>query len=225
MSTNEVIDRLAKSLTPVRPLPPIGRRFAGWAAWALLVVGLEITLLGLPWRRSPDWARPSFWVSAGLALGASLFAAWAALRLSVPGEEKPVLHRRGPVAVLVLWALFELAAWAVALLRGAPFVLDGHWYCGVMILGPGLLIGAGFVVLLRRGVALNPNGCGALAALASVSFVAWSFQFACPLTSVSAHAVMWHVAPVGLAALLGFWLGRVVFSPLQQETIKRNPHR
>jgi hypothetical protein len=98
MSTNEVIDRLAKSLTPVRPLPPIGRRFAGWAAWALLVVGLEIALLGLPWRRSPDWARPSFWVSAGLALGASLFAAWAALRLSVPGEEKPVLHRRGPVA-------------------------------------------------------------------------------------------------------------------------------
>lgn len=220
MSTNEVIDRLAKSLTPVRPLAPIGRRFAGWAAWALLVAGLEIALLGFPRRPSPDWFRLSFWLSTGLALGVSLFAAWAALRLSVPGEEKPALHRRGPAAIFALWALFELGSWAVAAVRGAPLALDGHWYCGVMILGPGLFIGAGFVFLLRRGVALSPNWCGALAALASVAFVAWMFQFACPLASVSAHAVLWHLAPVGLAALFGFWMGRIVFGTFHKNASK-----
>lgn len=220
MSTNEVIDRLAKSLTPVRPLAPIGRRFAGWAAWALLVAGLEIALLGFPRRFSPDGFRPAFWLSTGLVLGVSLFAAWAALRLSVPGEERPALHRRGPMAVLILWALFELGSWAVALVRGAPLALDGHWYCGVMILGPGLLIGTGFVFLLRRGVALSPPWCGALAALASVAFVAWTFQFACPLVSVSAHAVLWHLTPVGLAALLGFLLGRTVFGKFCKDSSK-----
>lgn len=216
MSTNEVIERLARSLAPVRPLPSIGRRFAGWAAWALCVGGAEILWLGLPQRPGLDGFRFSFWLQTVLTLGISLFAAWAALRLSVPGDEKPTLHRRGPMALLALWAVFEAGAWAISVLRGAPFSFDGHWYCGILILGPGLFIGGGFVLLLRRGVALSANWCGALAALASVSFVAWSFQFACPLTSVSAHAVLWHLTPVGLAVLIGFWMGKFFFPQIRK---------
>jgi len=206
-STQDLIQELAADLRPVRRLPRLRVAAAGvLAAWLLGVVAS--VSLGGPALSLGVGDAASLVILAGLLI-AGVAGPCAALAAAIPGRDA-VVRRAG--ALLVAGLVLAVGGALALLLRAGVGTGAGGSSCAsraaLLAIAPGL-VALAFVAracVLRRAVEAwtLPLGCLALGAMAvHVSCVAGD-----PL-----HVLLGHVlAPVALAALLGFafgaWLGR-----------------
>jgi hypothetical protein len=206
MNTNDLIENLARGLTPAAPLWQPGRRAAAWSLGAAFYLAILVVAMSAV-RADADGAGTGFWVSQIAAIVTGLLASRAAFASVVPGLPK---HSR-------VWVGLAALVWLGTLVAGSPRDFDWatvlaashEWLCvGFIVIGGAPLM-LGLTVMLRRGAPLNPAMTAALAALAVGALANVGACLSRPHAD-SAVTFAWHggvvVALVSVAALTGHFV-------------------
>jgi hypothetical protein len=206
MTTDTLIERLARELEPVRPLPRPAARAAMWIAGAAIFLGL----VAVPLTSSADVAANTaggvwFFVPALLAVVTGIVAAMAAFASVVPGYP----------GRLWIAAVTAAAAWAASLAIGARGrwsvppdpALPSEWLCVALIVSSGTPLMFVIARMLRRGAPFNPPLTAALAALAVASLAHVSACFTHPHTNHAATFV-WHGITLLVLVLVSVTMSR-----------------
>jgi hypothetical protein len=201
-NTQELIDKLSKDLSPVRPLQHPAVRTATWVAVLLPYVGLVIIVMGFLLKRPTAPLDRQFVVEQLFALATGITAAMSAFISVIPGRSRSYL----------LWPVLPLAGWLGALgrscLAAGPLNLTSHnmWcFPFVIILGtaPAIVLW----VMLRRGAPLTPQVTAGLAALAAAGVGNFCVRLI-HQEDVTVMLLVWHVGGVFLLAALSSKAGR-----------------
>lgn len=218
MNTDELIERLAADLKPVRPLWPPWARAALWLGVAIpyvaAVVWGKLTMVD-PAQAAND---TRFMVEQAATLATALTAAIAAFRSAVPGFDMRILLL--PIAPLGLWLASVGHGCVQDWLRlGADgLTIRPDWDCLPMATIIGIVPLAAIIVMLRKAAPLHPRLTLALAALAVASIANFGLQFA-HVRDASIMVLVWHLGAAAVLAALGGWLGKRVLrwqpNPLQ----------
>ena len=207
-----MIGDLVNDLRPVKPVRPTSVRMAAWAGAA--AAGLAIFLTVISARRNLDALLQSgrLLTDFSTVLLIAVSASWGALRTSVPGEERPWLHKFLPIALLAFWFFFSVVqVLADAVRTGvAALVPDPHIACALLIAAAGLLLTIPIGFLIRRAAPIDARWCGALTALAASSTAMIGIEIIC-VYERPIHFGLYHVLPVVALTALGAWLGPRVF--------------
>ena len=169
MDTEELIERLAADLKPVRPLWPPWVRTVLWMGIALpyvaAVVWGKLTMVD-PVQVAND---TRFMIEQAATLATALTAAIAAFRSAVPGSNMRVLLL--PTVPLGLWLASVghgcIQDWLQLGAEGLTIRPD--WDCLPMATVIGIIPAAAIIVMLRRAAPLHPRLTLALAALSVAS--------------------------------------------------------
>jgi hypothetical protein len=169
MNTDDLIARLARNATPVRPMRRPAQRTAAWTMAAFVYLGALLLLLPARGDLALRLGDPRFLIEQAAALLTGVTAALAAFASVVPGYSRAVLW--APLGFAALW----LAAIVVGMGQGAEggvpaaLALRPHWACvGAVLLGAAVPAGA-LVAMIRRGAPVTPRLTIALAVLAAAA--------------------------------------------------------
>ena len=198
MRTDQLVDRLAGDLKPVR------RRSAGGDAAILGLAGaVELALvLGLGLMR-PDMPtamqQPSFWWKLG-SLGVIAGVSGVVAVLSFDPVRSP---RRGLRWLLALVAVCLAVGWFIdASGAGLPALAARlRWRDGLgcvakmVVLSVPAVIGLG--LLMRRGAATDAGGTALASGVAAAAWGAFVFVFACPVDD-PLYIAAWYAVGCGL---------------------------
>lgn len=100
-STEQLIDTLARGLTPVRPLRPPVTRALGWLAAAAAVIGAAVLRWADLAAFAARFSEPRMELEAAATLLTGVTAIIAAFHLSLP--DRSSLWRYAPLPPLALW--------------------------------------------------------------------------------------------------------------------------
>jgi hypothetical protein len=206
MNTNELIDDLARRLTPAAPLWPPNRRAAAWSLGAVLYLGVVVTAMALFTSRAGG-AGAGFWASQIAAVVVGLLATRAAFVSVVPG-----LSTRS-----TLWAALAGFVWLGTLVGAAPpdfdwvnvFGASQEWICVGFIMVAGAPLIWILFAMLRRGAALSPWQTAALASLAAGVLANVGACMSLPHAN-SAITFAWHGSVVVALMLAAALSGRLL---------------
>jgi hypothetical protein len=208
MNTDQLIERLAERLPPVRPLRRPAVRAAVWLCGAALYLGLMTLSMTSAADVTANSGASRFVVPQLAAIVTGILAAVAAFASVVPGYSRRVL----------IWPLVAGAFWVASLAIGSrgewsqPAALlsaPREWICVAVIALGGAPLVAALSVMLRRGAAFNPAMTAALAALSVGVLANVGACVSHPHTS-SSITLVWHGAAIlGIVALAAA-SGRIV---------------
>jgi hypothetical protein len=191
MNTNELIDNLARDLSPAPALPPPERRAAAWTGGALLFVAALVVGMRMaqPEAAADGWLG---WLPQLFAVATGVLASAAAFASTVPGASRRSVAVAG-AAVLASPGELE---W-----RGA-LEAQHEWLCVAVIIAGGVPLLIVLARLLRRGAPLSPALTGCLAALAAASLANIGACLSLPHPN-GAVTLVWHGGLTAVLALLG----------------------
>ena len=207
MRTDDLIGRLARAATPVRPLPPPAVRTSMWLVWAVLYLVIVALAMDAAISSGGTTMTRLYVLQQGAALVTGIVAARAAFVSVVPGASRRV------------WVLpiVSAAVWIVAVLWnvGADLRTTGvigvtsqtDWPCVASMLMGGVVLGGPLVWMLRGGAPLTPGTTAFLAGLAALILA----NIEACLTRSHAFAMtvlLWHGTTIGAAAVGVGQLGR-----------------
>jgi len=210
MKTDELIDRLGRDVTVTRPLPPPGTRTVMWMVWAGMYLVVVTVMMFVVMSSAGMVPTPSYLVQQSAAILTGVVAARAAFLSVIPGASGRVWVL--PAIGVVTWAATLLWSGVLDLQASGTFGVTSQsdWPCVVSMTVGGVVVGAPFFWMLRRGAPLTPGLTAFLAALAALSVA----NIEACLTRPHAFALtvlLWHggtvAAVAALCALLGHrWL-------------------
>jgi hypothetical protein len=199
MNTNELIDNLARDLSPAPALPPPGRRAAAWTGGALLFVAALVVGMRMaqPEAAADGWLG---WLPQLFAVATGVLASAAAFASTVPGASRRLVAVAG-AAVLAWLGSVLLASPGELEWRGA-LEAQHEWLCVAVIIAGGVPLLIVLARLLRRGAPLSPALTGCLAALAAASLANIGACLSLPHPN-GAVTLVWHGGLTAALALLG----------------------
>ena len=196
--------KLAADARPVRPVASGWMRAAGLVAIAAAVAAAGAVLLGLRGLHRLGAGQAA--LILGLLLVLVALAGSVAAAQMVPGARRPVSA----------WVLMASSAGVLAVLFGLLL----HDYSTVRFIPQGLAcLTAGLLnalpaaalawLVLRRGFVLDTVAAGAAAGLLAGLAGVVMLELHCPILQAP-HVMVWHVAVIPAATLLGSVAGRLV---------------
>lgn len=209
METDELIARLAKELTPVKPAPSPAICLLRWLVITVPALALVVWVVGPRPDLAYLLARPNFATAELLALGTALISAYAAFCAGRP--DQPGWKLWLPVVAMTLW-LAELGRQCFVLsLRtgGAALALRPDLMCVPAIAISGLAPAVAMVWFLRRSAMFRTTHaclCGALAAAAAAEAALRLFHAEDTMMMV----LVWQMGSVVLFTAFGGAVGRVM---------------
>jgi hypothetical protein len=165
MNTEDLIQRLADRLEPVRPLAPPWRRAAAWLACAAAYL-CGVVLLA--WARGRSLAGADL-VQQGALIATAISASVAAFASVVPASDKRMLGIPLAPGMLVMAALVWGCVVDVRMHGTFGVGREVDWPCVVSISVGGAVLWALGVAMLRRGAPLTPRVSSLLAGVAAFS--------------------------------------------------------
>lgn len=207
MESEQLIDRLATGLRPVRRMPPPGVQAMLWCALAVLVIGLAVAERGLRHDLAARMAMPQEVAQFLASVATGLAAALAAAMLARP-DRSPAWALL-PVVPLVLW-LGGLGWGCFADLgRMGPraLAMGTSWGCLKFILLMGTPLTAALYLLLRHAGPVRPLPVLLLGGLASAALCSAGLSLFHHLDAML-MILVWHGGAVASLAVLGWALGR-----------------
>lgn len=209
MRTEDLIADLAGRVTPVRPLPPPGKRALAWLLLAAACAIAGVTLIGARPDLMVRLTQSDYLWIAVLTSTASLGAVVVTLMLAIPGAERTPLLRVSTLGVLGLWAV--TMTWAVVSAgRGLPIATDPHWpACFARVVAIGVVPAFVLFAMARRALPLRPGLTAAFAVAAAMSLGALAVHIACPLDDAG-HAFLGHFVPVLAMVAIGVAVRRTL---------------
>src|SRR3546814_28082 len=209
METVDLIQRLATSVRPVRPLPPPWLRTTHWLAVALSSMAIVVMLMSPREDLVEKLSEARFLVEQAAAVATAVTAAIAAFCLIVPGRSRR----------LALLPLFPLAMWLGSLGFGCmqswlqfgteAWQVYPDWVCFPAIAMVGAVPALTMVIMLRRGAPMAPRmtvALGALAAAAVGNFGLRLFHY----QDAGLMVLIWQFGSVALLSALAGWSGGAV---------------
>jgi hypothetical protein len=189
---DRLVQALGADLRPVRRLAPPTLRVLMWLA---ILGGVALALamtsdVGSMIRRLI--AAPDLWLAATSSMLTAVFAAMAALELSLP--DRKAAWALLPLPALLLWigasGMGCLRTWSIA--EADPMPLDPPAHCLIYILGMSLPLSLILILMLRRGFSLRPNLTAIIGGLACASAAATLLNLIHPYdaaaTDLAVHA-------------------------------------
>jgi len=205
--SDDLIDRLVIDLQPVKRLRSPALRTIQFACLAIAAMTAAVLFGTLRADLAAKLHDPSYLAESGLLFMLFGGATFAALRSGVPGA-KP-----GSASWLV-----GLSASAWLLIVGAhyhapPDAID--FASGLACLHRTLVLGAlpacGLLAMMRRSAPLAAGTSGSLVMISAGALAVLGTRVLCAKDNAM-HVFAWHLAPVALFALLGWFVGRVWLS-------------
>jgi hypothetical protein len=210
MRTDEIIERLARDVRPLKPLRHPLRRGMEWLAGTSLflagLVAIRAMMLDAPLAGIPM----TLAVAQSAAMAASVTAAAAAFVTIVPGASRRVLP----------WPFLATAVWIGSLLLGllreggggiAVVSAATEWPCVLLIALGSLVPVVGLIHLLRQGAPLVPRSTLALGVLAAAGAANVAACLSHPHTS-SRVLLFWHGATILVLVAAGALAGRNILA-------------
>ncbi|TDH62751.1 DUF1109 domain-containing protein [Dankookia rubra] len=207
MESEQLIDRLATGLRPVRRLPPPGLQALLWCALAVLVIGFAVAVQGLRHDLAQRMALPQELAQFLASIATGLAAALAAAMLARPDRSAAWVLL--PVVPLVLW-LGGLGWGCFADLgRMGPdaLAMDTSWGCLKFILLMGTPLTVALYLLLRHAGPVRPLPVLLLGGLASAALCSAGLSLFHHLDAML-MILVWHGGAVAVLVVLGWALGR-----------------
>lgn len=206
--TDELIDRLAADLHPVRPRTLERRILAAMAlGCAITVVGAYLFLdltMGRPFGGA--YGSPMFWTKAGYTLAFGLLGLAAAPALARPHGR--IVWPFAAAGLLVVLALglgtmgWMHQGWAREELMGRTAMV-----CPWLITLTGLPVLLSLLLALRSTAPRSPTQAGTAAGLVAAGFGALVYAFYCGETGMMFMAV-WYTLGMAMTVALGTVIGR-----------------
>jgi hypothetical protein len=213
VKTELLIRQLAADARPTRVTRPVRTRLAWWMGVTVVVtavpVGVSVLRGSGPGESS---LTTGFLGEAVLTLIIALSAAFAALTLSVPGRERPLITVPVPVVSYAAWLV-----WLAASVSTIPVLAAGAWLappaakCAAHVLAASLPAGAWLAWLVREGAPLGARRTGVMTALAAGATGALATQLTC-VNRAAPHILLWHAVPVFAMAAAGMLMGGLLIS-------------
>jgi hypothetical protein len=220
MNTKDLIEDLARGLTPVAPLWRPGKRAVAWSLGAAFYVGFAVVVMRAV-GSDAGGAGPGLWISQIAAVVLGLLACRAAFGSVVPG-----LANHSPV-----WVGLAALVWLGSLVASSPWNFDWaivagashEWLCVGFIAIGGAPLMLALITMLRRGAPLRPGATAAFAALAVGALANVGACLSLPHAN-SAVTFAWHggavVTLVAAAALTGHLVFRWMPSRHPPRTVR-----
>ncbi len=204
-ATDELIAQLAGEARPVRRLWPPRARLGLWLALQVLVLAAAAVVLDLRPDAASKLREGAFAAEIALLFSIGSLDAALALLAAVPGRQPAAVPLLGSLAVVV--GALGIAYGSEPAVRDslAQLVALG-WPCAAHAAAVAAAPWALLLIALRRGAPLAPGVAGALGGLAAFCIAAAALRLTCPVDT-RWHLLVWHLAPVALAAGLSFWIG------------------
>ncbi len=203
-----LVEALAGTIKPVRPLWPVRARLGLWLLLEALVLVWAATHTGNDFMRK--FGHLDYALEVALFAAAATLAAMLALRLAIPGR------RAGPteVALSVVLALVGIALVAIGEPMRTGYSLGEFLSVGVgCAIETCLLAALPWIALwwaVKRGAPMRGAAAGASTGAAALLFAFALMRIKCPIDD-PLHILTWHLMPVlvitALSALAGAaWL-------------------
>ena len=211
MNTARLIQALADTAKPVRPLPRPWARSAMWLAIALPYIALVVFVMSPRSDLMAKITEARYLIEQLAALATGIAAAIAAFATTVPGYSRRILLL--PVLPLAIW-LGSLGQGCVdAWLRfGADGLsLQPDWFCFPAIVLVGAIPAVAMVVMLRRGAPLMPCTTVALGGLAAAGLGDFGLRLF-HLRDASLTVLIWQFGSVFVLAALAGLMGRYILN-------------
>jgi hypothetical protein len=205
MKTDELIEMLARGAGPAPRALPLRRLTPALAGGLLLGVAGAVGLFGpIP---AALYADPGPWIKFAYAGLLATVAVWWVARLGRPAAPVAAPARLAG-AVVALMLMLGMAALLAAPPGERLSALLGHsWVsCPLSVLALSLPTLAGALWALRGLAPTHLRRAGFAAGVLAGAVGAFSYALSCSELSPSFVAV-WYTAGIGLAGLLGAWLG------------------
>jgi len=206
-NVNELIDKLARDGTAVKPAPHpymLSLKWMGWAAAYLLV---SLMFSGLRPDLASKFHEP--WFVAEIAV---LFGIFVATSLSASLLSFPDIHQMrriafAPVLTFALFVLVMLFAWRA---DNPPAPLPVHSFqCTLGITMLSLLPAAWMFYVMRKFASTHYHLAGCCALLFAFSIGAiWLRLY--EVNNSIMHVIEWHYLPMIVFGIVGLWLGKVM---------------
>ena len=209
MNTDQLIDRLAADVTPVRRLLSPTQRAALWTALALVSVALGVVYFGVRHDIATAWANPGLLARLALLTTTMWLSVVSAFRLSVPGGDTRAFARWWPLMLLGVLVAFSAAEVVSAWLVGDAGSPLHSWTCVRKVAFVGVVPAIVSVTLISRGYAIEPRWTALLGVLAAAAAGALTSELACPIQA-PIHIMLWHIAPVVVSTAVGALVGTLV---------------
>jgi hypothetical protein len=213
VKTELLIRQLVADARPTRVTRPVRTRLAWWVAVTAVVTAVPVGASILRGKGPGDSALATgFLGEAALTLIIALSAAFAALALSVPGRERPLITVPVPIVSYAVWL-----GWLVASVITIPVVTAGTWLappaarCAAHVLAASLPAGAWLAWLVREGAPLGARRTGVMTALAAGATGALATQLTC-VNRAAPHILVWHAVPVFAIAAAGMLMGGLLIT-------------
>jgi hypothetical protein len=212
VQTEDLIQQLTAEAKPVRPLPSLVARLAGWLVLAAASLAIVMLLMGVRRELGDAADRADFAVEAALLILTALSAAVGTLVVSIPGAERTAVVRWLPVIAAVTYVMWSAGELAFAAATGAPTGrIALGWHCIYKTASIAVVPSLALFVLVRRAAPLRAVWAGLLALLATAAVGVLGANVICP-NDRPVHMLLWHVFPLmvfaGVGAALGTWLFR-----------------
>lgn len=203
MKTDELIHELARTLEPVRRLPPPGRRAASWLACGALYLAAVVMLAWIRRGQLGVEAEAPYVLQQGSLAFTGALAARAAFASVTPG----VANRMRAALMLPVGVMVAALAWGtlrdVQQFGTAGLGRETDWPCVASTALGSLVLWGVAGVMLRRGAVLEPRATALLAGIAALSLA--NIEACVNRThAFTATVIVWHgtTASVWLAVVL-----------------------
>lgn len=211
MQTDKLIQSLAATAHPVRPLANPWARAAVWTAIALPYMALVILVVSPRADLLMKLTEARYLIEQIAAFATGIAAAMAAFASTIPGYSRRVLLL--PLLPLAVW-LGSLGEGCVeTLIRLGPggFSLQPDWFCLPAIVLVGAIPAVTMVIMLRRGAPLFPYLSAGFGALAAAGLGNFGLRLFHP-QDASLMVLVWQFGSVFLLTAVGCCAGRVVLN-------------
>ncbi len=200
-ATEQLIDRLAIGLPPVRRIAPSWARAGVWLALVAVFAIVLASRADLPAVRARLMSYPDMWLAVVGSVATALLGAFAAMQLSLPDRSWRWSLLPLPAAALWLGAsgLGCLRQEFVAAVRPAT-MQDAMQDCMPFILKTSLILAIPLAVLLWRARPLRPELVATTAGLATAAAAASLLWFEHPFDASATDLVV-HIVAVLLVVL------------------------
>lgn len=208
LETDELIQRLAKSARPIRPLPPPWKRTVYWLSIALPAVAAVVVLASPRDDLAERLVDARFLIEQAAAFTTVVTAAAAAFTMVVPGQNRTLAFL--PLAPLGVWLGSLGQGWLVSWLRaGDTLKLANDWLCFPGIAITGAIPALAMMAMLRRGVPLAPRMTAMLGALAAAALGNFGLRLF-HLQDASITVLIWQFGSVALLTALNGLMGGAI---------------
>ena len=211
MKTDDLIQTLATTARPVRPLASPWTRMAIWMAIAVPYMALVVLVISPRADLLVKLSEARFLVEQLAALATGIAAAVAAFASTIPGYSRRVLLL--PALPLAVWlgSLGEGCVETLIQVEPGGLSLRPDWFCLPAIVLVGAIPAVAMVIMLRRGAPLFPYLSAGFGALAAAGLGNFGLRFFHP-QDASLMVLVWQFGSVFILTALGCCVGRVILN-------------